>query len=226
MQTEIMYDGHIAENRIHLLNKLAELVISDKIQSHIRKAEQAVIDKEAFKKYAQSNNIRSHIYFDIKVNGVVYPILCVGDYGIAIVGDVSNPLFNAHNRRVYSIEKAEDIVNLKEAWFGHPYDSYERLILDNQEQVTLADVSEKTYRIDPEVFVNSNLWKELDTRRSMLAESVRTDPYMIYKFNDVCDLLSTSAEISTLCPINLQYQQIIVDTWKSFLSGESGLCLY
>lgn len=220
MKSEIIYDGGILERRDKMLRNLATIVISDNLQYNIRANEKALSDKAILKERVLKEDLRSHFYFDIKVGSVVYPLLAVGDYGVAYMGGITDSLFN-DLKRAYSVLKLEEIGKLKGSWFKHLCNTFEEMVLDNQQVPTLSDIMGQQYEIDRDAFAASDLWKELEVRRGMLAERVGSEPFMVYRLSDVHKLLSyyPSAPVTSI-PIAEEYQQIIIKSWNDFLEKE------
>lgn len=220
MKNEIIYDGGILERRDKMLRNLATIVISDNLQYNIRANEKALSDKAILKERVLKEDLRSHFYFDIKVGSVVYPLLAVGDYGVAYMGGITDSLFN-DLKRAYSVLKLEEIGKLKGSWFKHLCNTFEEMVLDNQQVPTLSDIMGQQYEIDRDAFAASDLWKELEVRRGMLAERVDSEPFMVYRLSDVHKLLSyyPSAPVTSI-PIVEEYQQIIIKSWNDFLEKE------
>lgn len=220
MKSEIIYDGGILERRDKMLRNLATIVISDNLQYNIRANEKALSDKAILKERVLKEDLRSHFYFDIKVGSVVYPLLAVGDYGVAYMGGITDSLFN-DLKRAYSVLKLEEIGKLKGSWFKHLCNTFEEMVLDNQQVPTLSDIMGQQYEIDRDAFAASDLWKELEVRRGMLAERVDSEPFMVYRLSDVHKLLSyyPSAPVTSI-PIAEEYQQIIIKSWNDFLEKE------
>lgn len=220
MKSEIIYDGGILERRDKMLRNLATIVISDNLQYNIRANEKALSDKAILKERVLKEDLRSHFYFDIKVGSVVYPLLAVGDYGVAYMGGITDSLFN-DLKRAYSVLKLEEIGKLKGSWFKHLCNTFEEMVLDNQQVPTLSDIMGQQYEIDRDAFAASDLWKELEVRRGMLAERVGSEPFMVYRLSDVHKLLSyyPSAPVTSI-PISEEYQQIIIKSWNDFLEKE------
>lgn len=220
MKNEIIYDGGILERRDKMLRNLATIVISDNLQYNIRANEKALSDKAILKERVLKEDLRSHFYFDIKVGSVVYPLLAVGDYGVAYMGGITDSLFN-DLKRAYSVLKLEEIGKLKGSWFKHLCNTFEEMVLDNQQVPTLSDIMGQQYEIDRDAFAASDLWKELEVRRGMLAERVDSEPFMVYRLSDVHKLLSyyPSAPVTSI-PIAEEYQQIIIKSWNDFLEKE------
>lgn len=220
MKSEIIYDGGILERRDKMLRNLATIVISDNLQYNIRANEKALSDKAILKERVLKEDLRSHFYFDIKVGSVVYPLLAVGDYGVAYMGGITDSLFN-DLKRAYSVLKLEEIGKLKGSWFKHLCNTFEEMVLDNQQVPTLSDIMGQQYEIDRDAFAASDLWKELEVRRGMLAERVGSEPFMVYRLSDVHKLLSYyPSALVTSIPISEEYQQIIVKSWNDFLEKE------
>ena len=220
MKSEIIYDGGILERRDRMLRNLATIVISDSLQYNIRANEKALADKIVLKEWIPKEDLHSHFYFDIKVGSVVYPLLAVGDYGVAYMGGITDNLFN-DLKRAYSIMKLEEISKLKGSWFKHLCSTFEEMVLDNQQMPTLTDIMGQQYEIDRDAFATCSLWKELEIMRGMLAERTHSEPFMIYRLNDVHRLLSyyPSAPVMSI-PIDEEYQQIIIKRWNDFLEKE------
>lgn len=220
MKSEIIYDGGVLEKRDRMLQNLATIIISETLQYNIRANAKALEDKAILKERALKEDLRSHFYFDIKVGSVVYPLLAVGDYGLAYMGGITDEIFNGV-KRTYSIIKLEEINTLKCPWFTHLGKEFEKVVLDNQEIPTLGDVMGWQYEIDRDAFAVSELWKELEVRRGMLAERIGTEPFMVYKLNDVHKLLSyyPSAPVTSI-PISIEHQEIILKCWSNFLEKE------
>lgn len=220
MKSEIIYDGGILERRDKMLRNLATIVISDNLQYNIRANEKALSDKAILKERVLKEDLRSHFYFDIKVGSVVYPLLAVGDYGVAYMGGITDSLFN-DLKRAYSVLKLEEIGKLKGSWFKHLCNTFEEMVLDNQQVPTLSDIMGQQYEIDRDAFAVSDLWKELEIRRGMLAERVNSEPFMIYRLSDVHKLLSYYPTTPVMSiPIAEEYQQIIIKSWNNFLEKE------
>lgn len=221
MKSEIVYDGGILEKRDKMLHNLAAIVIDKNLQYNIRVNEKALSDKAALKERALNEDLRSHMYFDIKVCSVVYPALAVGDYGMAYMGGVTDELFS-DSRRVYQISDLEEISKLRGLWFKHLCGEFDEIVIANQKIPTLADIIGQQYEIDRDAFAASSLWKELDVRRGLLADSIGAEPFMVYRLGDVHRLLSyyPSTPITSI-PISLEHQQIILKCWNDFLEKEA-----
>lgn len=142
MKSEIIYDGGVLEKRDRMLQNLATIIISETLQYNIRANTKALEDKAILKERALKEDLRSHFYFDIKVGSVVYPLLAVGDYGLAYMGGITDEIFNGV-KRTYSIIKLEEINTLKCPWFTHLGKEFEKIVLDNQETPTLGDVIDR-----------------------------------------------------------------------------------
>lgn len=221
MKSEIVYDGGILEKRDKMLHNLAAIVIDKNLQYNIRVNEKALSDKAVLKERALNEDLRSHMYFDIKVCSVVYPVLAVGDYGMAYMGGVTDELFS-DSRRVYQISDLEEISKLRGLWFKHLCGEFDEIVIANQKMPTLADIIGQQYEIDRDAFAASSLWKELDVRRGLLADSIGAEPFMVYRLGDVHRLLSyyPSTPITSI-PISLEHQQIILKCWNDFLEKEA-----
>lgn len=220
MRTEIMYDGRVIEQRANILNNLVGVIQDKSIYKDIRDAEACVAIKESIKDYAGSHDIKSHIFLDIKLGDTMYPVVVVGDYGIAVTQSADNGIFR-DNQRIHLIGSMPDIVNIKMPWVGHPYRSYEQFVLDNRTVPAMVDYIGKSYAIDDNLLFESSLWSAVKLRRDMIAESKNTEPSMVFKYRDVYNLLCLYPEQHVVTsPIAAEYQEIILRVWKQFLWQE------
>lgn len=220
MKTEIVYDGHITERRAGILKNLASIVLDEGIYRNIREAENAVTLKEGIKKIAETENIKSHVFLDIKLGNIIYPIVAVGDYGIAVTIKEPNPIFKP-NQLVHVVKSVQDIANLKLPWIGHPMKGYEEFVLANQQAPTNADLIGVSYPIDMGMLSTSTLWQDLQLKRDMLAEKKGLEPSMVYKLKDVYDMICMyPTDIIYTSPILVEYQLMILKDWRRFLYQE------
>lgn len=222
MKAEVVYDGRYQERRLYAVRNLLKLVTDDRLVSMSEELEKAIKFKERFKREAININPPTRLYFDVKLGGKMYKVLAVGDYGIGVVGDTDNRVFSA-THRIHEIKEAGDINKLKIPWFGHPIEDYDRMVKDNKEEATVTDIVSSHVKMDYETFATSELWKDLEERRNVLAEQAGAEPYMIYKLHDVYDLLCLCpSEPSPTCPIEPRYQEVILSDWRNYiLSGYS-----
>lgn len=220
MKSEIIYDGGILEKRDRMLHNLAAIVISENLQYNIRANEKALADKGVLKERALREDLRSHFYFDIKVGSVVYPVLAVGDYGVAYMSVTTDAVLN-DSKRAYPISNLDEISRLRSLWFRHLCREFDEVVIANQKMPALADIIGQQYEIDRDAFAASSLWKELEVRRSLLADNIGAEPFMVYRLGDVHKFLSYyPSNPITSVPISLEYQQIILKCWNDFLEKE------
>lgn len=221
MKTEIMYDGVLTEKRVTILRNLTKLTIDNSLYTRVKDAENQLQIKQQYKDFMMSNNVKSHIYFDVVLGGVCYTMTAAGGYGMAIVGNPDNKLFEDKND-IYLLEAPEEITYLKSSFLSNKLKEYDKFITDNMTFGDVLCVIGESVCIDYSAFTGSTLWDELRVRRDLLAESTGTDAFMVYRTQDVIDLLSLVPDkpVSS-CPIRQEYQEIILKAWKSFLMAET-----
>jgi hypothetical protein len=212
VKTEVVYDGKVLEARLLALKNLLDIVSDLRILIDIEDTEKMIIDKQRF---AEAPN--SHIFYDVFLDDDFYPIIAVGNYGAAIIGNRNNPLFTPTNRRIKPINGLEDIARLRQSPFC-VYQHYEDLIKDNMRVDKPKKVVPRDYDLDFELFTHSDLWKQLDSIRGVEAEKQKLAPCRVYTQRDVYEYLSLfPTQIITSCGIEPEFQRLILSEWESFL---------
>lgn len=217
MRTEIVYEGFLLEKRKEALENLRELVVGTNIDDEIRGVEKMIMDRERFRKEVKN----SHVFFDIVVYGTYYPIIAVGNYGIAVVGNINNPVFKVKNRRVTEIKKAEDILHIKSSIFS-VYKNYEDVILKYQTVPTIVDVIGREYELDFAAFSTSQFWKTLKMIRDNRATDLCIQPHLMFTMRDAFEYVRLfPSKIETSINIDPEYQKIILNYWLSYIGRKS-----
>lgn len=223
MSTEIIYDGKIMESRLSVLKNLAAVVVDSEIYEVIRNAELELSRKQQLMEFIKNNDIGSHVYFDIKLKSGFYPFIAVGNYGYAIPKGTNSQAFleEVEVLRVFQFDDPSDMLGLKQPLFLRPIKNYESKLLSLQEKASLWDNVGYRPTLDFDAFVASDLWKELRTRRDILAEKRETEPYMVYRVQDVFSLLKLyPTEPVGSNPISAEYQKMIIQAWSDYLYRE------
>lgn len=215
--TDFVYDGKLSEKRVRLLTKLRQLSTDPALIARVKEAEERVQLKERFRQYLDEYDTKSYVYMDVVLGGYVYEVVTVGRYGMGIVGETDNRLFDDLDD-VYELENPEDVVNIKLPVLANKTKMYNNFVTSTMRDCSLTELVGDMVYIDPVAFVNSDLWKELDTRRLLLAEHVGTVPHLVYRVGDVVELLNLAPENPVLS-INIaeEYQQVILKAWRNFL---------
>ena len=217
MRNEIIYDGQVLEKRERMLQNLSTLVVCDKIYSDLRNAKEALEEKKKQMVEFIGLDTASHAFFDIKVGSVFYPLLTVGNYGIAVMGDPHNPALG-DNTPVCELSNFYGLRGLKGTWFSNRYSLYENMVISKQTRPDLADILGNRYTLDFDVFMSSTLWQDLALRRRMIAEHEGCEQFMIFKAQDAFDLLQLYPDHPVgMIPISIEYQKVIIDAWSKFM---------
>lgn len=215
--TEFVYDGDLASKRLRVLEKMRLLSIENTLLSRIEDAKKHIAVKEEYRQFAEENDVNSYVYFDVVLGGYVYDVVTVGRYGMGIVGETDNRIFDDLND-VYELVMPEDLLNIKQPLlFGHTKE-YNDFVTRNMQECSITQLVGDMVVISQSAFVRTELWKELDTRRLLLAEYVGTVPHLIYRVGDVVELLNLAPE-GPVPSVNIdpKYQQVILKAWDNFL---------
>lgn len=214
---DFIYNGELAERRVRVLERLRQLTFDKEMVQRIDAAEDRLVRKNAYMSFFKENDLRCYVYADIVLGGEVYDVVTVGKYGMTIVGEPNNKLFDDLDD-VYLLDSPEDMYGLKQPLISNKMKVYSNFIVEHMDDCSLTELIGDMIYIDQTAFVNSELWKELDTRRLLLAEYVGTEPHLIYRVGDVVELLNLAPESPVLSVnINEQYQQVILKAWQKFL---------
>lgn len=215
--TDIVYDGGLAERRLRVLEKMRSLSTDGTIHERIEEARKHLLIKEEYKQYVEEYDIGGYIYFDVVLGGYVYDVITVGKYGMGIVGETSNQLFEKLED-VYELATPDDLANIKNPLLFSKAKQYNDFVVNNMSECSITQLVGEMVEITRESFIRTELWQELDTRRLLLAERIGTAPHMIYRVVDVVELLNLAPEGPVpSVNINIEYQKVILKAWKNFL---------
>lgn len=215
MKTETVWDGKAVEKRIQALCNLKELMPSVDVEEELKVANTDLERKNRFKESA--NN--SHLFFDVRFGDSFYPVIAVGNYGMAVIGNMDNPEFK-NNRRVYEIKCAEDIDKLKGSLFS-VWRHYETLVSELGDKPSVADIVGKSYILDFRAFSKSSLWDNIKEVRDAKARNIGTEPASLFTQKQAFDYLSLfPSGVVPSVPIDPGCQWLILSNWKHFLFRE------
>lgn len=215
--TDVVYDGELAERRLRVLEKMRTLSTDGTILGRITEARKHLTVKEEYKHYIEEYDIGSYVYFDVVLGGYVYDVVTVGKYGMGIVGETENSLFD-NLEDVYELASPEDLANIKNPLLFSKMKQYNDFVVKNMSECSMTQLVGEMVEITRDSFIRTELWKELDTRRLLLAEHIGTAPHMIYRVVDVVELLNLAPE-EPVPSVNIdsEYQKVILKAWKNFL---------
>lgn len=215
--TDVVYDGELAERRLRVLEKMRTLSTDGTILGRIAEARKHLTVKEEYKHYIEEYDIGSYVYFDVVLGGYVYDVVTVGKYGMGIVGETENSLFD-NLEDVYELVSTEDLANIKNPLLFSKMKQYNDFVVKNMSECSMTQLVGEMVEITRDSFIRTELWKELDTRRLLLAEHIGTAPHMIYRVVDVVELLNLAPE-EPVPSVNIdsEYQKVILKAWKNFL---------
>lgn len=215
--TDVVYDGELAERRLRVLEKMRTLSTDGTILGRIAEARKHLTVKEEYKHYLEEYDIGSYVYFDVVLGGYVYDVVTVGKYGMGIVGETENSLFD-NLEDVYELVSPGDLANIKNPLLFSKMKQYNDFVVKNMSECSMTQLVGEMVEITRDSFIRTELWKELDTRRLLLAEHIGTAPYMIYRVVDVVELLNLAPE-EPVPSVNIdsEYQKVILKAWKNFL---------
>lgn len=215
--TDVVYDGELAERRLRVLEKMRTLSTDGTILGRIAEARKHLTVKEEYKHYIEDYDIGSYVYFDVVLGGYVYDVVTVGKYGMGIVGETENSLFD-NLEDVYELVSTEDLANIKNPLLFSKMKQYNDFVVKNMSECSMTQLVGEMVEITRDSFIRTELWKELDTRRLLLAEHIGTAPHMIYRVVDVVELLNLAPE-EPVPSVNIdsEYQKVILKAWKNFL---------
>lgn len=215
--TDVVYDGELAERRLRVLEKMRTLSTDGTILGRIAEARKHLTVKEEYKHYIEEYDIGSYVYFDVVLGGYVYDVVTVGKYGMGIVGETENSLFD-NLEDVYELVSPEDLANIKNPLLFSKMKQYNDFVVKNMSECSMTQLVGEMVEITRDSFIRTELWKELDTRRLLLAEHIGTAPHMIYRVVDVVELLNLAPE-EPVPSVNIdsEYQKVILKAWKNFL---------
>lgn len=222
MKTEIIYDGMLTEKMVTILRNLTKVTIDNSLYTKIRDTDHMLELKHSYKEFVETCNVKCHAYFDVVLGGILYTMVVSGPFGMAIVGNPDNMLFENRND-VYLLESPEELSYLKSPMFSNKMKEYDTFITTHMTTGGISHAVKGSISIDYSAFSGSDVWKELDVKRSLLAERDNTEPCMIFKLQDVINLLALFPdEPVTSSPIRSEYQRMILDSWNHFLVMETG----
>lgn len=215
--TDVVYDGELAERRLRVLEKMRTLSTDGTILGRIAEARKHLTVKEEYKHYLEEYDIGSYVYFDVVLGGYVYDVVTVGKYGMGIVGETENSLFD-NLEDVYELVSPGDLANIKNPLLFSKMKQYNDFVVKNMSECSMTQLVGEMVEITRDSFIRTELWKELDTRRLLLAEHIGTAPHMIYRVVDVVELLNLAPE-EPVPSVNIdrEYQKVILKAWKNFL---------
>lgn len=215
--TDVVYDGELTERRLRVLEKMRTLSTDGTILGRIAEARKHLTVKEEYKHYIEEYDIGSYVYFDVVLGGYVYDVVTVGKYGMGIVGETENSLFD-NLEDVYELASPEDLANIKNPLLFSKMKQYNDFVVKNMSECSMTQLVGEMVEITRDSFIRTELWKELDTRRLLLAEHIGTAPHMIYRVVDVVELLNLAPE-EPVPSVNIdsEYQKVILKAWKNFL---------
>lgn len=215
--TDVVYDGELAERRLRVLEKMRTLSTDGTILGRIAEARKHLTVKEEYKHYLEEYDIGSYVYFDVVLGGYVYDVVTVGKYGMGIVGETENSLFD-NLEDVYELVSPGDLANIKNPLLFSKMKQYNDFVVKNMSECSMTQLVGEMVEITRDSFIRTELWKELDTRRLLLAEHIGTAPYIIYRVVDVVELLNLAPE-EPVPSVNIdsEYQKVILKAWKNFL---------
>lgn len=197
----IKYDGRLAEKFKEYTERYAD-VITVKKQLELHEHDLSGVF------------VKSSFYFDVKLDGVVYSAISVGDYGYGLYPYIV-PASWPHNCRTHKLTCVEDVNNYRMPDIGHLQEYFERRIIP--EAVTPSDILGDNAYFDRSKFMDSPLYRLLIDYRDRMSKIKGVQPKEIFTVMRLCNFLTTfPVNTADYYQIDREVQEDILEIWGNY----------
>lgn len=158
--------------------------------------------------------VDSSFYFDIKLDGVLYKVIAVGDYGYGFCPYIVPKSF-PKNCLTHNLTYLEDVNDYRLPDIGHNKDYYESRIIP--EDLTLSDIIEDNVHFDKKKFMLSTLYSLCMDYRDVMSDALGVPAKEVFTTTQLCDFFSDfPSKSADYYKIRQDVQDDLLDIWNHY----------
>lgn len=158
--------------------------------------------------------VASSFYFDIKLDGVLYKVIAVGDYGYGFC-PYAVPKSFPKNCLTHKLTYVEDVNDYRLPDIGHNKDYYESRIVP--EVLTPTDIIGDDAYFDKKKFMLSTLYSLCMDYRDVMSDALGVPAKEVFTTTQLCDFFSAFPYKSAdYYQIRQDVQDDLLDIWNHY----------